>query len=128
MKHIMIIPVAIMAACEAAAWGLGIQEEGKRVLCVDLVPADGPTDAERTHAAGMGKLGLTEVEIETRRAALEQGFDSGSYPGAMWWRLDDRGVLLASHHQESETHLGERWDFEKALSVAGLRCRAETTL
>jgi hypothetical protein len=128
MKHIIIIPVGIIPACESVAWTLGIQEAGKRVLCVDLVPADGDADAVSTHAAGEGKLGLTDEEIETRRVALEQGFEGGSFPGARWWRMDDQSILLASHNQESETQLGNVWDFEKAISAAGLQRRLENSL
>lgn len=121
MKHIIIVPVSIVAACESAAWELGIQAHGKRVLCVDLVPDDSDDDAETTHVAGQGKLGLTDKETESRRAALEGGFNGGSFPGAMWWRMDDQGVLLASHLREAETHAGESWDFQSAISFTGLR-------
>jgi hypothetical protein len=128
MIHIVIIPIGLVAVTQPIAWSLGIAPQGQRVLMRDLVPADGDADAETTHVGGRGKLGETEEECEERRAALEAGFQGGHFPGALWWRMDDAGLLEASHLGEAEPQIDQPWDWQKALTAAGLQERVEGEL
>lgn len=112
----MIVPVAIVAACNQAAHVVGIDPaETLNTLSYALVPAEGADDAAATHYAASGCI------TEAQRLALETGFQAGAYPGAMWWRWDDQtGELLASH---DGLHLGEAWGWAQSLAAAGLQAR-----
>jgi hypothetical protein len=125
MIHIVIIPLALVETCNPVAWMLEIAPWGERVLIRDLVPASGDADADTTHIGGRGKLGETAEECEERRAALEEGFQGGHFPGALWWRISDAGLLEASHLGAEETHIDQPWDWPDALTAAGLQERVE---
>jgi len=111
--HAIIVPIAIVAACNEAAHQLGIDPLGLlNTLSVPLVPVDGPHDAEPTHMACCGRMS------DEARQYLEQ--NQASFPGAMWWRWlpDSTPTLEASHDGEN---LGQFWSWERCLEVAGLK-------
>lgn len=122
---IVIIPVDLVEVCNATAYSLDIAAPGDRVLMCDLVPADADEDAAVTHIGGRGSLGSTPEECEARRQALEAGMQAGSFPGAMFWRMDDGVNLSASHLGEAETQIGQPWRWPEALAAAGLQERTE---
>lgn len=115
-RHAIIVPAAIVAACNQAAHAVGIDPACElNTLSCALVPDDGADDVAATHYAASGCI------TEAQRLALETGFQGGLYPGAMWWRWDDQtGALLASH---DGLHLGEDWGWTQSLAAAGLQVR-----
>jgi hypothetical protein len=111
MTHTIIVPTAIRDACNLAAHQLGIDPAGTLdTLSVPLVPAAGPDDAEPTHWAAHGTI------PQAAREYLADNLDQ--FPGALWWRWDAAGLLVASHDSED---LGQPWDWETSLSAAALK-------
>lgn len=108
-RHAIIVPVAIQAACNAAAHQLGIDPEGRMdTMCIPLGAGDAIT-----HYGACGTM------TEAQRIYLET--HQASFPGARWWRWieagENVGELAASWDDEN---IGEAWSWERSLTECGL--------
>jgi hypothetical protein len=117
MTHAIIIPDAIRDACNQAAHELAIDPDATLdTLCVPLVPADGPDDAEPTHWGACGQI--------PEQARLWLSANLGMFPGAFWWRWDNDNRLVASSESGD---IGKFWDWDNCLSEVGLKRRVTPT-
>lgn len=111
MIHAIIVPTAIRDACNQAAHDLNIDPEGTlNTLCVPLVPADGPDDAEPTHWGAYGQM------PEEARVFLAANL--AMFPGAKWWRMGNDNRLEASSEPGD---LGKFWNWGNCLAELGLK-------
>lgn len=116
MIRAFIVPDAIRSACNEVSVSIGIDPEGMlNTMCVPLVPVSGSDDAEATHWAACGKI--NEVAGDWLAENIP------SFPGAMWWRWDDEGILVASYDSHN---LGEMWGFQNCLEGSNLKRKSIT--
>ena len=113
MIHSIIVPPAIVDAANAAAIQLGIAPPTDlHTLTVPLVPVGDADDAEPTYYGCCGMM------PESARQWLETHEDQ--FPGAIWWRWDNDGLLLATN---TSSVIGEPWSWEDGLAYALLKTR-----
>jgi hypothetical protein len=90
-KLMVVSPVPLASALSAAAHQL-CPDIGPNNLSLELVPIDGPDDAEPTHKAFHQRV--TPIHVE-RLAGI------GSTPGVKWARTNGAGRLEKRHDDEA---------------------------
>ena len=111
----VIAPPATAAQLSAAAYAL-CPDVGPDNVSTELVPADGPDDAEATMLCFSAPV--TQQHID---ALFGAGL--GQTPGILWWRTTRGGVLEKRHDNENPAPVA--FAFADAMSEAGVKLRVE---
>lgn len=115
--HAIIVTASMRAACDALAVYVGIAPAGTVTLIEELVPIDGPDDAEPTHYGVCGSM-----SPEHRAALLEHPLSSGE---GIWWARwtnhgSDQGLIESS---SDDVEREGRYDWQKVKFEHGLKSR-----